>query len=474
MNRNNAWVLLLLIVLNILLTFYQPFSKNFTVDEGQYLLIAKKMLDGWVPYRDIVNDKPLGLYLSLIPAVLLGGKDIVRLRLYGALIGSLTPLLIFLIGERLKNRWAGLISAFAYMLIGIFPGFGGYLFITEPIANLFLVASFYILLFRKKTYSNFFLVGALATIACSIRQTCIFVFIPIIFGFICYGKRTDRKKTIAAFLMGMGVIAIPMLLYLTLNSALWDAVYWCVYAPIRFGRGFGLEDKVETFGSFLSFFYPLILFAVVTLWDMTRERKLLWLWLLSAFLMAQVSYSLLHNYLVLGPPLSILAAIGGAELYERSRGKSRFANVYRGILIFLSASTILLIFFELYTIAAIWKTKDIYGEQWAVSEYISSHTSKDDGIFVFMDDPFIYYISEREPVTKMTFFWIEFLHYANDSEKNEYIFAPLEKSKPKYFVMEPLIYGNDSSVLPVRRYLDENYTHVNDWGIFQLYERKPD
>ncbi len=106
MNKNTALVLLLFIVLNILSAFYQPFSKSFSVDEGQYILIAKKMLDGWVPYRDIVDNKPLGMYLSLIPAVLLGGKDMVKLRLYGALIASLTSFLIFLIGEKVKNKLA--------------------------------------------------------------------------------------------------------------------------------------------------------------------------------------------------------------------------------------------------------------------------------------------------------------------------------------------------------------------------------
>lgn len=50
---------------------------------------------------------------------------------------------------------------------------------------------------------------------------------------------------------------------------------------------------------------------------------------------------------------------------------------------------------------------------------------------------------------------------------------PLEKSKPKYFVMNPLYYENDSSVIPIRNYLNERYTPVGDWGMYHLYERKP-
>ncbi len=283
----------------------------------------------------------------------------------------------------------------------------------------------------------------------------------------------DKKKITAAFLCGIVVIAVPMLLYLTLNSALWDAVYWCGYANIRFMRNGGIEWKIEQLGSFSTFFYPLILFAAATLVGMTREKKLMWLWLLSALVMVQVGYSVLHNYLLLGPPLSILAATGAMELYKWSSGKGWFANACRGVFIFLAASAFLLVVFELWTIAKMGRDEENYDRQWAVSEYIASHTNKDDGIFVFMADPYIYYITDRKPVTRVTFFWIELLQFTNDSEKNEYIFGPLEKSKPKYFVMNPLYYENDSSVIPIRNYLNERYTPVGDWGMYHLYERKP-
>jgi hypothetical protein len=207
------------------------------------------------------------------------------------------------------------------------------------------------------------------------------------------------------------------------------------------------------------------------LWSMTREKKLMWLWLLSAFVMVQIGWTF-HNYFLLAPPLSILAALGAMELYKMSCGKGRLADAYRGLFILLSVSAILILFFELSTIAALGTSIENYDKQWAVSEYIVSHTNKDDGIFVFMDDPYIYYITDRRPVTKITFFWIDLMHSTSDAEKNEYIFEPLEKSKPKYFVMNPLIYENDSSLLPLENYLKENYSHAQDWGMYHLYERK--
>jgi 4-amino-4-deoxy-L-arabinose transferase-like glycosyltransferase len=470
-DRNSALALVLFIGLDIVFAFYQPFSKSFFSDEGQYLLISKKMLDGWVPYRDIIDDKPLGLYLMLMPAVLLCGTDIVKIRLYGALIAGLGAFLVFLLGEKLKNRAVGWISAFAYIFIGAYPAISGYDLITEPIANLFIVALFYILISRKKTYSDFFLIGILAALSCSVRQTCIFVFAPLIFDLAYSSQKMDKKKMAAAVLGGIGVIAIPVLLYLTLNSALWDAIYWCGYANVRFWRSVGIEDRIADFSAFSVFVYPLLLFAAVTLWSMTREKKLVWLWLLSGLVMVQIGWTF-HNYFLLAPPLSVLAALGATELYKLSCGKGRLADAYRGVFILLSASTALILFFELSTIAALESSMEHYNKQWVVSEYIVSHTNKDDGIFVFMCDPYIYYITDRKPVTKMTFFWIDIVRYTNDAEKNEYIFEPLDKEKPKYFVMNPLIYENDSSLLRIQNYLKENYSHVQDWGIYHLYERK--
>jgi 4-amino-4-deoxy-L-arabinose transferase-like glycosyltransferase len=471
MDRNNAIVLMLFIVLNILFAFYQPFSKSFSVDEGQYLLISKKMLDGWVPYRDIVENKPLGMYLSLVPAVLLCGKDIVKLRLYGALIAGLGSFLVFLLGEKVRNRWAGLIGAFAYIFMGAFPGLGGYYLITEPIANVFIIALFYILLSKRKSYLDFFFIGALAAISCSIRQTCFFVFFPLIFD-VAHSQSMDKKKVIFAFMCGIGLIAVPILLYLALNSALWDAIYWCGYANIRFGGSVGLDYMIGSFTGFLISFYPLVLFAAVTLKSMTREKKLLWLWLLSALVMVQIGWTF-HNYFLVAPPLCILAVLGAMELHKLSCGKGRLANFYRWIFMFLSASALFILFFELGVIVTLGVSDENYGKQWAVSEYIVSHTNKDDGIFVFMDDSYIYYITDRKPVTKITFFRIELVRFSNDAEKNEYIFEPLDKGKPKYFVMNPLMYENDSSMLRIKNYLDANYSHVEDWGMYQLYERKP-
>lgn len=190
--------------MNILAAFSQALS--IFVDEGQYLLVSKKMLDGWVPYRDIIENKPIGMYISLIPAVLLCGKDFVKLRLFGVFIVSLTSFLIFLIGERVKDKKAGLLGALVFILIESFPNLYGYNLLTEPIANLFIAALFYMIICAELGYPGALVIGALTAASCSVKQTSLFVFIPLAFVFMHASRKLDRKKLLLSFLIGGGLL----------------------------------------------------------------------------------------------------------------------------------------------------------------------------------------------------------------------------------------------------------------------------
>jgi uncharacterized membrane protein len=368
------------------------------------------------------------------------------------------------------NRKWGVLSALIFICIGAFPQFYQYMFMTEPISNLFIVMLFYVLMFRKPSYYNLFLIGGLAAISCSIRQSCVFVFLPLAFEFPHYTERLDKKKALAYAFAGIGLIIIPMLLYLIVNSALWDAFYWCFYAFIRFG-GSGLSDKIARFSFFLVLLLPFIIPIILTLKNLTRSKKIIWLWLLGSIITVQFGYSWIHNYLNAVPPIPLLAAIGILELYNLQNVEGRWRYIARGVLIFVVLDALMLVFTDADAMR-VSDTNYYIGNQAGISKFIASHTSKDDGIFVFMTDCYVYYLSDRKPVTRMTFFWMGYLEYMNDSEKNEYIFEPLEMQKPKYFVMNPLMYENDSTVVKMRHYLDEKYDYVNSWGLLELYERK--
>jgi len=476
-DKNRLAILLFLVLLNILAAFSQPLS--IFVDEGQYLLVSKKMLDGWIPYRDIVENKPLGMYLSLMPAVVLGDGDFVKLRLFGALVVSLTSFLIFLIGEGIKDRKTGLLGAVIFILLEAFPPFSGYNLITEPMANLFIAGFFYVLISSRLDYSSALPLGVLAAAACSIRQTSVLVFIPFAFAFL-HSSKLERKKILLLFTAGGLLVGAPILVYLLLSSALGDAIYWCFLVLIRLG-GSSLEAKLRTLYVFLLFFFPFVFFAFFTLRDASGKIKIVWLWLLSSFVLIQVGYTHLHNYLFIIPPVSILAAMGiWSGGFKRSRNAVKKA-VLEGARIIMFLLIVFVLIIELGSINEVQKDRTVYlaqatmEEEHEVSSFVHSNTNSSEGIFVFRTDAEVYYLSDRKPVTKMTFFFLDYLAMMGNSEMEELILHPLEQHKPRYFVLNAAdfeMFGDTRNYVTVKEYLDSRYEPVKRSGPLEVYERK--
>lgn len=473
-NRKIFFIFILLNLLSILAALSQPLS--IFVDEGQYLLIAKKMLDGWVPYRDIVENKPLGMYLSLIPAVLLCGRDFVKLRLFGAFVVSFTSFFIFLIGEKVRDWKAGLLGAVIFILLEAFPGFFGYNLLSEPMANLFIAAFFYLLISNSSKLSKWMLMGILAASACSIKQTAVFIFIPLAFVLI-RSRRELRGRFILSFMLGIGVVLLPMLLYLFLNSALDEAVRWTFFSLLQLG-GSSLQSKLETFFIFSFLFFPFILSSLMSLMNMSEMEKLIWVWLLSSIIFVQIGYAWFHNYLFVFPAVSLLAAMG---LLNSGGVVVKKHIIMRGVSITVCLGMMVVFLCEVVMTAwvaeegRLYKFHASWWEQEAVSSFIATHTEKGERIFVFRNDAEVYYLSERDPVGRMTFFFWDYFASMDENQMREFIFEPLEEHKPGYVVFNSADFSAfekvDNSVA-VKRYIDERYEYVMSSGPLEVYRRK--
>jgi len=469
-------ILLFLLLLNILLAFYQPLAMWIGIDECQYLLISKKMLEGWVPYRDIIENKPLGIYLALMPAVLLGGKDIVKLRLYPVLIAGITSFFIYLIGKKLGGQEAGLFAAGIFTFMNAFPGFYGYTMLTDPIANLLIAALFYIILCLQISYGRVVLCGVLFAAACSVRQTSVLMLVPAAFAFYTSERRVRWGKAISSFLLGVCVVFVPMLLYLVLNSALSDAVYWTLVYSAEIGT-YSFESKISNFTMVSILFSPFILLALFGLVKLNRAYRVVLLWLLSGIVIAQLGYSWWHNYLFVLPPLSIFAGRGVGNLFDfKDKARGGTARVIaKAIFTFVIASVFILLIFELKTMAELHPVPS-WEDQKGIGDFIMSHTNEEDRIFAFGLNTDAYYLSDRDPATRKTIFGGEMCN-ASKEGIDESVLWSLDANKPKYIVANFFhitnMCGNGSGFeTAVRGYMNENYAYVNSWGPLELYERR--
>lgn len=94
-------------------TFGNPFVG---FDEQFYLLVGDRMLHGALPYVDIFDRKPIGLFLIFAGARAMGGAGIVQYQLVAAAFAACTALGIYALACRLAPWSGALAAAAAYVL----------------------------------------------------------------------------------------------------------------------------------------------------------------------------------------------------------------------------------------------------------------------------------------------------------------------------------------------------------------------
>ncbi len=94
-------------------TFGDPIL-NF--DEQLYLTVGDRMLHGHIPYVEMWDRKPLGLFAIYAMIRLLGGEGVVQYQLVAALCAGATAALIYSMARRGAGVGGSLIVAIAYLL----------------------------------------------------------------------------------------------------------------------------------------------------------------------------------------------------------------------------------------------------------------------------------------------------------------------------------------------------------------------
>ena len=95
-------------------------------DEQYYLLVADRMLHGAVPYIDIWDRKPIGLFLLYTGAILPGGDPFLNYKLLAAGFVWATAAVIYRTAQADAGRTGAVIAALLYVLwLNFMEGEGG-------------------------------------------------------------------------------------------------------------------------------------------------------------------------------------------------------------------------------------------------------------------------------------------------------------------------------------------------------------
>jgi hypothetical protein len=212
-------------------------------DEGFYLLVGDRMAHGALPYVDIWDRKPFGLFLLYAGMRMLGGDGVLAYQLVGTMVAFGAALLVARIALEFSDEFGAAAAAAAYLLwlpLGSAAGGQAELFFNLPLAGAALLT---LQALRGRYSTGLWLFGAAAMllvgIAIQIKYTALFTGFFLGLCWMVADWRSGRRAMVVLDAASWVLAALaPTLLaaaWYQLNGAL-DAFVYANFISI-WGRG---------------------------------------------------------------------------------------------------------------------------------------------------------------------------------------------------------------------------------------------
>jgi len=485
--KGSLWLLamLLFFVFLRLPTLYEPLGR----DQGIFATIASGLLEGKIPYRDLWDHKPPGIYVLYALAFKLLGMGIRSIPLFDGLYTIFTLLLFFKLAKEFFDRNSAYLATLllTILLSGIFfLGWWGRgqpeVFILLPLLGMIYLLKPVEL--RERPSSFILLAGISGGIAFSLKST-IFPLLFLIFLFLLIESGINsegiKKGTLKVLLFSLGVIIalLPFLIFFWVNGALHDVIYSNVTFNLitHINHPFNLDflkkmiNTLYRIGGEIPFIWlTILILAVYRIGQITKDEKkkggLLIMWSIGTLLSISIGWWLFYyHFIILIPPLALLASSGLFQLMDRlpSQGRKIHQMSRRPLLyLFISLLSFEFLFAYLHSYVSTGITPALIGgektdqeeiysrfrvqeftlkdfsfsEDYRISLYLRGHTQKAEKIFIWGWESLIYFLSERKPASRFIFIY-PLIQSDFDTRENfrKILLAELKKERPRYFVV---------------------------------------
>ncbi|WP_097063258.1 hypothetical protein [Sphingomonas guangdongensis] len=295
------------------------------VDEQYYLLVGQRMLDGAVPYLDLWDRKPWGLFALYAAAAAIPGDDILGYQLLATLFAAATAWIVASGARTLgASRGGALAAGVAYLLwLSLLGGRGG----QAPVFYNLLIALAARLTLRLPSLSPRAIVAnglaacLLGGLAIQLKPVAAVEAAFLGAAHLWYLARTsDRRRAIAAAPLWIAVGLLPTLAvmagYRALGADALGAWWFANVTSILLRPGYPPGELAMRLLGIAAELSPLLLCAAIG-WRrrnvrMVRERQLAFGWLAAA-LVGFFSIGTFFDHYAL-PLLVPLATIAGIAL----------------------------------------------------------------------------------------------------------------------------------------------------------------
>ncbi|MDB6028458.1 MAG: hypothetical protein JWM68_4681 [Verrucomicrobiales bacterium] len=457
--RWGAWLLLLLIIAFAASIRIRIADMPLERDEGEYAYAGQLLLQGIPPYDLAYNMKLPGTYAAY--AVLMGvfGQTPRGIHLGMTLLNAVAIFLMFLLGRKLFNPVAGLVSAASFALLSCCHTSLGMAAHANHFVVLFAVAGLLVLLRAQDSNSPviYFSSGLLLGMSFLMKQQGVFFILFGVFSIILHFwcNRPWKWRLLSSLLgsFSLGCIVPFGLTCLILWRAgvfgkfwFWTFNYASEYATsVPLSKAFSpFRSNFTNSFEYSGFFWVLALAGIIlSLFVKPARGKAIWLLVLLFFSFCALSvgfYFRGHYFLLLWPAVSLLAgaavALAKTLLPHKALHQGMLIAVCAG---FFAHSIYLnrLFFFRLtpkQLMVALYSGNP-FGPAEALARYIRENSSKEARIAVLGSEPEIYFLADRHSATGYiyTYGLMEAQPFALQMQKE--MAAEIEAGAPEFIAM---------------------------------------
>jgi hypothetical protein len=492
-------------------------DQPFQMDEGVYGYIGWGMLDGLVPYKDVFDHKPPGIYLLYNLVFLLSEPTALNIKVFASIYALGTALAVFFLTRKVAGTTAGCLSALLFGIFSCGPKIEGGGANTEVFMILPYTLAAYSFLRAIETGKrrDHFLTGLFIGLACTIKQVGVVNLLWVAGFFLVRIWRSKEWNTVVhvttdAIAVTFGVVLpwLPFLFYFYLNDALGAFFYWQLSFNLRYiDVGYQYLSNLALVVSQMKIIlyengilWLLALTGLVFLCRQESEKKLSHLegepalsWQRTVFFLMATwpIFSFLgialggryygHYFIQIIPSLAVLGGIGLAGLFHELRARGK--KLLRQPVSILLAG---ILFWSLYLFVrtdapyylrysgdqisnAVYGTP-LFSVTRFIGKYLKEHSQPEDLIYVWRSDPEINFYALRKSPSPYLVFW------KFDPDDLEVVIRSLYQKPPRYVVaMEKM-----TKFPALQKYIDSDYhkeivpelEELKEIIAFEIYIRK--
>lgn len=411
--------------------------------------------EGWMPYKDIaIAHTPLLLFV-LSGVYKLFGNGILQLQIFTWAIVFLTTGLVYFVTLKIHSKRISLVASLIFPFLFIaYEGNG--LWFDLVLAPLFLIIYY---LFVKEKYVK---AGLLAGISLFVKQTAIWIFIPISLILIStsYMNLGKLESKIVPFYYGVVLVVLCAVVTMHLLGILPYFTHWAIEFGILTLPKLSGQVDLPNLGELAKTLIPFSTLVLMVLLTKQRKYTELLLWATAASMGVFPRFGLFH-FLPAIPFLSIGISLVVQDVLENKIKKNKTFVI---LLLFLSAVFILRSVSR--NISSETRFYDEKTQQ--VSQVVTELTSNNQQIYVINYWDNLYALTKRLPAVKPLIPYLPwYLKYDN---LGDFVALEVRANLPEVIVIGPAgeEYDNDFMNETINKYY-YLHTKIDDVTIYTLY-----